>query len=208
LKKGISITTIFCGDWKEGMRIGWADGAKCAEGEYLNIDSDEKVAHISTPFDDEIVALNTSLNSTYIAYGKKGRAKVKAQATQDSNARLYSMSNVRQRAVFKSKSQYNNSSWDLVDKYEEDGNSIQDLEEKYLPEELKGKDKTEIEQIVKAKKEEREKIKSQIKVLEKKANEFETKEKAKLAGSQKNTLDEALQKSISNLAQKKGYDLK
>ncbi len=208
LKKGISIITIFCGNWKEGMRTGWADGAKCAEGEYLNIDSDEKIAHIPTPYDEEIVALNSDLNGTYISYGREGRTKIEAQKRQDTNAAVYSLANVRQRASFKSKSQYTNSSWDLVDRFEIDEEALDDLDEKYLPKELKGKDKLEIKQIVKAKKEEREKIKSKIQALEKKANEYESKEKAKLAGTQKNTLDQALQKSISNLAKKKGYDLK
>ena len=208
LKKGISVTSIFCGDWKRGMSLGWSEGAKCSEGEYLNIDTDEKVAHIPTPYDEEIVALNTDLNSTYIAYGRKGRVKMESQSVQDANAFAYSAANVRQRAFFKSKKQYNNASWDLVDKYEEDENVISELKEEELPEELKGKSKEEIKASVLKKKEERTKIKSKLKELEEKAKTYEGKEKAKMAGAEKNTLDEAMQKAISNLATNKGYVLK
>ena len=208
LKKGISVTSIFCGDWKKGMTLGWSDGAKCSEGEYLNIDTDEKVAHIPTPYDEEIVALNTDLNKTYIGYGSMGRAKAQNQVVQEANAASYGYANVRERAFFKSKKQYNNASWDLVDKYEEDESVISELKEEELPEELKGKSKEEIKTHVETKQSERTTIKSKLKELEEKAKSYEAKEKEKMAGNSKNTLDEAMQKAITNLATNKGYVLK
>ena len=55
IAKGIMINTIFCGDFNEGVRTQWKDGADCSDGQYMNIDQDEKVVHIPTPFDDRIM---------------------------------------------------------------------------------------------------------------------------------------------------------
>ena len=205
LSKGIYVTSIFCGKWEEGITLGWSDGAKCSEGEYLNIDTDEKVAHISTPYDDDIVALNTSLNKTYIGYGSKGQEKLQNQIVQESNAAFYGSANVRQRAFFKSKKQYNNAGWDLVDKYKEDNSIVFIIKDDELPAELKGKSEEEIEIYIEAKQKERTKIKTELKKLEEKAKIYEAKEKAKMAGSNDNTLDAAMQKAIANLATNKGY---
>ena len=205
LKKGISITTIFCGDWKSGIHERWEEGAKCAVGEYLNIDSDEKVVHIPTPYDDQIATLNTELNKTYLAYGREGRAKYENQAIQDANAFTYGSANVRQRASFKAKKQYKASSWDLVDSYEEDAEVLEEVKEADLPDELKGKNKEEIEKIVKEKKVAREKIQTEILELEKKANAFEAKERTKLAGTEINTLDKVMQEAVQKIAVRNGF---
>lgn len=205
LKKGISITTIFCGDWKDGIRARWEEGAKCGAGEYLNIDSDEKVVHIPTPYDDQIALLNTSLNKTYLAYGREGKVSYEKQAVQDANAYSYGSANVRQRAAFKAKKQYKASSWDLVDSYEEDAEVLEEIEKDELPEELRGKDKSEIEKIVKAKKAEREKIQAEILDLEKKANAFEAKERLKGADLEINTLDQVMKEAVQKIAIRNGF---
>lgn len=205
LKKGISITTIFCGDWKSGIRERWEEGAKCAVGEYLNIDSDEKVVHIPTPYDEQIATLNTALNATYLAYGKEGRARFENQAIQDANAFSYGSANIRQRAAFKAKKQYRAAEWDMVDSYAESPEIIEEVKEEELPEELKGKNKAEIEKIIKKKKAERERIQTEILELEKKANAFEAEERRKMAGSETNTLDKVMEEAVQKLAVRNGF---
>lgn len=204
LKKGISITTVFCGSWKEGVQTGWEEGAKCGAGEYLNIDTDEKVVHIPTPYDDDIIALNDSLNSTYMAFGRRGIEKMQLQKVQDSNAMAYSSANVRERASFKAKKQYNNASWDLVDNY--DSGDWEDVEETSLPENLKGKDKAEVENEIVKQKTRRERFQSQIRDLEAKAKKHEIAERKKMtAEAETNTLDEVMNEAIHKLAKRKGY---
>ncbi|MEZ4982768.1 MAG: VWA domain-containing protein [Saprospiraceae bacterium] len=107
-EKGIAITTIFCGDWKEGIATGWKDAPACVSKKYLNIDQDETIAHIPTPYDDEIIALNSKLNDTYLAYGHEGNKRMELQKQQDINANAYGSANLRERASFKSKAIYNN----------------------------------------------------------------------------------------------------
>ena len=113
--KDIVINTIFCGDFSEGVRMQWKEGALAANGKYLNIDQGDQVVHIPTPFDDYILELNQRLNDTYIGYGDVSIKKLENQVAQDANAGSISSANSRTRAFFKCKPQYKNYSWDLVD---------------------------------------------------------------------------------------------
>jgi hypothetical protein len=57
ISKGIIINTIYCGSYDEGVQTNWKDGADLADGSYMNIDQNQEVVHIDTPFDDELVQL-------------------------------------------------------------------------------------------------------------------------------------------------------
>lgn len=69
------MNTIYCGDYDQGVRENWKDGATCSNGAYFNINSNEKVAFIQTPYDDEINNRNRQLNGTYLWYGSDGYVK-------------------------------------------------------------------------------------------------------------------------------------
>lgn len=205
-QRGIIINTIHCGDYQKGIRDGWKLGADLANGQYMNINQDDKVVHIPTPYDDRIIELNQSLNKTYIGYGSAGQTKVAVQKEQDSNAMSYSKANARSRIAFKSKKAYNNANWDIVDASEENEAFIDELRIDLLPEELKGKSKEEIKIYVDKKRKEREKIQAQIKELDDKA-------KAYIAKEQKNnaeqlTLDNVLSKTVRTQAKKKAFKFK
>jgi hypothetical protein len=115
IKKGIVVNTIFCGNYKAGIDTKWKHGADLADGQYMNIDQNQKFVYIEAPQDARIVELNKKLNKTYIGYGSKGEEKKKMQSRQDANARIANKESEVQRAVTKSSKLYNNSAWDLVD---------------------------------------------------------------------------------------------
>jgi len=98
-EKRITINTIFCGDYDGGIRTQWRDGADCTNGKYMNINHNDKVVHIPTPYDEEIIELNQKLNKTYVGYGSLGNVKLQNQSVQDVNAASYSRSNLAERAV-------------------------------------------------------------------------------------------------------------
>ena len=101
----------------------------------LNIDQNQEVVHIATPFDDELVQLGQKLNETYIAYGYEGNELKKRQAEQDENAGSVAPSVLVERTVTKSGKQYKNESWDLVDA-ENEGVEIENIPKDQLPEEM------------------------------------------------------------------------
>ncbi|WP_262152400.1 vWA domain-containing protein [Chryseobacterium foetidum] len=205
-KKNIYTNTIFCGSRDEGIQTFWQNGASLGDGKYFNIDSDQKVIYIETPFDKRIYECNGLLNDTYISYGRKGSEMKSKQYIQDSNAESVSASNAVERAVSKSKKNaYKNDHWDLVDKVEKDKSYISSIREEELPDELKGKSKDEIQKIISQKSANRDKIQKEIEVLAKKRQEFIDAETKKRGSSDADDLGKAIEKSIAEIAKKNGY---
>lgn len=204
--KNIYTNTIFCGSREEGIQSHWQNGANLGDGKYFNIDSNQKVIYIETPYDVKISQYNSKLNDTYISYGRRGSEMKNKQTTQDSNAETQSASNAVERAVSKSKKNaYKNDHWDLVDKVEKDKSYISSIKEEELPSELKGKSKDEIQKIVTQKSADRDKIQKEIEVLAKKRQEFIDIETKKRGNSEGGDLGKAIEKSIVELAKKNGY---
>ena len=114
--RGIFINTIHCGTYEKGVIDLWKEGAECSGGDYFNINSDEEVVHISTPYDDKIQTYNDSLNDTYYGYGALGSSRKSSQSREDFNAVNSAPEVATERAIVKSKSHvYDNSSWDILD---------------------------------------------------------------------------------------------
>lgn len=203
LKNDIYVNTIFCGNNEEGISTFWQDGAITGNGKYFNIDSNQRVQYISTPYDDQITKCNEKINTTYISYGRKGAEKKMNQAMQDANAESVSKANYVERSVSKSKQVYKNDSWDLVDKISENEAALDDIAKEELPTELKDKNKTEIKAYVAQKSAEREKIQKEISDLAKKRQEYIDNEMKKQ--KTQDDLGNAIASSIIALGKNKGY---
>ncbi len=200
-EKDITINTIFCGDYNQGISSSWKDGAQLTNGDYMAINQNKTTVHIASPYDDDILILNKQLNKTYVIYGQMGRQKKALQAEQDSNAGQYSKANAVSRTVSKSSHLYKNKTWDLVDAVEEEEIVIEEIKEDALPEELKGKSKTEIKTYITEKSKERD-------AIQKKIQELSTKRKAFIAKQKKGTdngLENAMTKAIKEQAKRKKY---
>lgn len=197
----VVVNTIFCGNYELGISTQWKKGAVLTGGEYMAIDHNRQVVHIDTPYDDIIIKLNSKLNSTYISYGSLGYAKKELQSVQDSNAAELEEAVVVQRAVSKSSRLYKNAQWDLVDAAETDEAVLSRLKEADLPQELRGKSKSEIKAYIAEKKTERENIQKQI-------QELNAKREVHIAENQKEEkgeLENALMSAIKTQAGKKNY---
>ncbi len=177
-EKNIIVNTIFCGDYRQGIALKWQDGANLAGGRYMNIDSDAKVVHVPTPYDEKIIGLNSKLNSTYIGYGANGVKYKKRQMVEDQKSRGLSIGSLINRSVSKSTKQYKTDSWDAVSSYEKGERHVA---RRIKETNAKFKDKTEdeIDQIIQQSSKEREKIKSDIQSLEKKRRAYIQKHPAK-----------------------------
>lgn len=202
--KNIYTNTIFCGSREEGIQIHWQNGATLGDGKYFNIDSNQKVIYIETPYDAKISRYNSQLNDTYISYGYRGAELKSKQTLQDVNAESQSASNAVERAVSKSKKNaYKNDHWDLVDKVEKDKAYLSSIKEDELPSELRGKNRDEIKKIIDQKSADREKIQREINLLAKKRQEFIDMETKKRGHSDADDLGKAIEKSIAEIAKKK-----
>ena len=203
LKNDIYINTIYCGNQNEGINLLWKDGADVAKGKYFNIDSNQTIQYVATPYDDSINQYNIKINATYIGYGSQGYMKKNNQEVQDKNAESISSANFTERTVSKASAVYTNSEWDLVDKYKDDKTALSKIKKEELPKELANKSTKEIEEFINEKTKEREKLQKEIAELAKKRQEFIDKERDKTAV--KDDLGVAISNSIIELGKIKGF---
>ncbi len=200
-EKDVTINTIFCGNYNEGVNTNWKNGADRTKGSYIAINSDKQTVHIPSPYDDRILERNKALNKTYVAYGALGTAKAQEQSIQDSNAMNYGEANAVKRAVSKSSHFYKNESWDLVDAEEKEDFSYDKLDVESLPIELKGKSEKEIKKYVAQKRKERKSLQEEIAILNKDRRDYVDQQQKE----GENELQNALLESIKKQAKAKNY---
>ncbi len=203
LKNNIYVNTIFCGNQDEGINSFWKNGADVGKGKFFNIDSNQIVQYVVTPYDDKITKCNQRINNTYINYGAQGYEKKANQMRQDANAESVSKSNYTERVLSKSKSVYKNESWDLVDKMKDDKEAVKKIKKEDLPKELQDKSTVELTKIVEEKAKERDEIQKEIGELARKRQEYIDVEAKKPNNT--DDLGGAINASIISLAKTKGY---
>ena len=201
LEKDVSVNTIFCGDYNQGISNYWKNGADLANGNYMAINHNQATVHIASPYDDEILEYNKKLNETYIAYGTSGKQKMALQEEQDSNAIGYSEANAVSRTVSKSTHLYNNATWDLVDAEKEGTFKYDNYKQSDLPQTLQGKSKREIEQYISNKRKARETIQEEIQKLNEQRKAFITEQ----SQGKSNLLENAMLEAIKKQASLKNY---
>lgn len=179
----ITVSTIHCGGYEEGVATQWADGAKLADGSYVNIDHNDSVVDVPAPQDKRLAELSAKLNSTYIAYGKaEARTlNMQRQSVQDLNAARLAPNAAASRAMSKASGLYRNAGWDLIDGLEEETVDLDKIAKDELPEEMREMTVEEMKEHIAKKREEREKIKAEIKELSDARNTFLVEKRRELA---------------------------
>ena len=202
-ERDIVVNAIYCGDYRAGRASFWQRGASIGGGNYFSIDSDRVMKGISTPYDDDLIVLNSKVNKTYVPYGKQGRQNLSRQMEQDANAAKQSPAVSAGRAVTKGSKLYRASGWDLVDALEEQSVSVDKIEKEYLPEALQDMSTAELESYVQKKKQERETIKQQIAELSRKRDAYILKKEKEAAGEE--TLGSAMLKTLRAQAEARNF---
>jgi hypothetical protein len=203
--QGITINTIFCGDFNEGLRTGWKNGADLATGHYMSISHNSKTVYIESPYDDQIDELNTSLNKTYVPYGSLGRTKQTMQATEDANSEIYGKQNKVSRIVSKSSYVYKNTKWDLVDANKEKGFEMSKIKKEQLPKEMQSMTLEQRKAFVAKKTAKRDEINKQIKSLNVKRVKYVAEKKKEMGEKDENSLDLAMINAIRDQAKAKNF---
>lgn len=205
-KQDITVNTIFCGTYQEGVQTMWKQGAQLAHGEYMNIDHNQTTVYIETPYDKKINELNQKLNETYIPYGSTGKMKKENQTKQDANASGYSSANAADRAYFKSSKKYKAESWDLVDAYEKDKEVVKNVQIETLSDSLQTLSVEELEVKIKVIRGQRVSIQNEIQQLNsQRLIHIENNSKESAEG---NNLKKSIENSVQKQAKKKGYKIK
>lgn len=192
IAKGIVVNTIHCGAEAIGVDTKWKDGATLADGKYLVIDHNRAVVSIEAPQDKEIAKLGEELNKTYVAYGASGRLAAERQVRQDMNAAALAPASgaTVQRAVAKASSNYQNSSWDLIDAAKQKDFDVSKLKAEDLPAEMKSMDAEQRKAFIEKNATERGELQAKINQLNTDREKYVAKKMKETSGS--DTLDTAM----------------
>jgi hypothetical protein len=206
-RHGIAINTIHAGGHEKGIRDNWQAGAMLASGSYMSIDSEQKIVHIEAPQDKRIAELNTQLNATYLPYGHEGAKKAQRQLEQDTQSGRISAGLLSKRVKAKSSSIYNNANWDLVDALREgkvDETEISEIDDRQLPDSMKGLSSTEKIAHIRKKDQERNDIKEEIGKLSELRAAFIAKVKREQVAASPSVSD-AMTMAIKKQAEQKNF---
>jgi hypothetical protein len=202
--QGVFVNTIFCGSRQEGIATQWLTGAQLAQGDFHVIDQNRMVQVIATPYDEEIQRLGAEYNATVIPVGNAGRqaeARMQQQDVKIAAAAPASGAAV-ERALAKNTKQYSESNeWDLATIFAKK-KSVASVKREELPADIKNKSAQELEAYVKDKATQRAKIQVRIDELNRKRNDYISRQAAKSAGQ--NDLATAMQKSVKAQGKKSG----
>ncbi len=207
IQHGVIVNTIHCGDYRTGIEGMWQHGAQLAEGNYLNINQDQAVVHIDAPQDAELIQLNIQLNSTYLWYGKEGRAAGLRQAAQDSSAMSLGRGNLAKRAASKSSAVYSNTRSDLVDAVSNEAVVLGEVEEAELPDAMKDMTDEQREHYVQEQSVKRAEIQAKIQALTGEREKYVAAERRRLADTgQDETLGAVIVRSVQEQLDEAGFD--
>jgi hypothetical protein len=175
-----------------------------AQGDFHVIDQNRMVQVVATPYDEEIQRLGAEYNATVIPIGNAGRqaeARMQQQDVKMAAAAPASGAAV-ERALAKNTAQYSESNeWDLATIFTKK-KSVASVKREELPGELKNKSAQELEAYVKDKATQRAKIRVRIDELNRKRNDYISRQAAKSAGQ--SDLATAMQKSVKAQGKKSG----
>ncbi len=204
--KNIIVNTIYCGPYEQGVQEFWYDASLITQGNYFNINANDEVAMIATPYDAEINQKNTTLNTTFYSYNTSNEKFAAKIATEDAKANSMGSAVLAERSVSKAGKNYENAEEDLVDAYAQDSTIVLKLKDEQLPLEMRNKSPEEKEAQIKEMQAQREKYKQEINELAKKREEYIAAEKAKRATETgQKDLGSSIIESMNSLAIKKGY---
>jgi hypothetical protein len=206
-ERGITVNTLHCGGYEEGISGGWKDAAVLADGSYLNIDQNQRVVEIAAPQDSEIARLGGELNKTYVAYGAGGEQAQARQSAQDSNSLGVSISNMVSRSVAKSSRNYSNESWDLVDAVKKNQVDVASVRAEDLPEPMRGLDAAGRKAWLAAREQERTDIQQRIQTLNAERQKFLAEARKQQATQGGDTLEGAIGQVVQREAQKRQLTL-
>lgn len=206
ITRGITVSTIHCGDRMAGINGKWGDGALLADGSFSSIDHNARVA-IEAPQDKELIKLSAEVNKTYVAYGTAEwrTSNSMRQTVQDGNASKSSSAAGASRAIAKCNLLYCNDSWDLVDALKNGKVKLVDIKDDQLPEAMRKMSQKEREAHIAALGKKRAELQKRVNELGKEREKYVAAERKKLAEKGTEVLDSAVIKAARTQYTKKGF---
>ncbi len=202
-KKGVIVNTIYCGPKAQGIAEHWNLLGECGSGSFTNINQNDKIDDIPTPYDSLLITLDGRLNNTYLAYNSFGNSKLQEVVLVDRmNASMSKSAAIKRGKVKGNSNVYNKASWDLIDAKEKDKNAIAKLDRAALPDSLKRKTNEELEKLVDEKSKQRSATQKQIVELNTKRDAYIAAERVKNATNKTTNMETEVERIIKEQAKR------
>lgn len=206
--RGITVNTIYCGGYQDGINLKWLAGAVAGGGQYSVIEQNKTATQVAAPQDAALLKLNRELNRTYVALGAPAKEAKARQKRQDELAGGISTKAKVDRTIAKTVVQNESASWDLVGRLDEgDAAPMEEAiaeEVEALPEAERKEQAAKIRKDVAEKVSERKRIKEEIAKLSEERRAFLDKQKK----TEEGTMNEAVRSMIQTQMKKTGYQFK
>jgi len=203
--KDIIINAIYAGSRERGIGEQWANVASLGGGSFSAIDMQCGTVQVETPHDKLLLELNLKLNSTYVPYGEAGSRGAANQKEQDVMAERVGGASAASRVAAKATAMYDNAGWDLVDAVVQGKVELKDVKKESLPAPMQAMPAEEREAYVKKVHTQRADIQRQINETQSARSEHLTVARKRIAGG-KTALDEAMEKTLREQAEAKGFE--
>ena len=204
IARGIVVNAIYCGDPADAIAPAWRDVAKLADGQFAAIQHEQAIV-IATPFDEQLAALSTAINTTYVPYGAQREVWAGNQAAQDGNAAGLNPAAAAQRCQTKASVLYTNEHWDLVDACDQPSFALDKVKKEELPDALRGMSVAELRAHVAAKKRERGELRAKVAELGAQRDAFVLAEKRKLGEKAGTLFETAVLEAVRQQAAARGF---
>lgn len=183
--------------------------ASIGGGLTLNIDHNDSVPYIESPYDDKIITVTESITETYLPYGSSGVDQYNRMRNLDRQVRGSNDGSYIGWGSYRSGNygQTNASTWDLVSSYRGEDFDISDLKEEDFPSSLQGKTESEKIALIKKMHEKRESLENELAQLQTQRKEYVDKKLSELNDTKKD-FSEAFKEMIVNQLKTKGFTIK
>ena len=158
--QGITVNTIFAGDYQKGIRHRWKEAARLGQGEYFSLENGPLPRYTPSPYDYRLSELDGLYNRTYIPYGAYGADCWNRYNRLDNYA--YGYRNPYIRTYVKCSPTYVNPRWDLIDAIDCGYVRIEDIDRSQLPRDYRNLSPRELENSVNELRDQRNKIKREV----------------------------------------------
>ena len=166
---------------------------------FAAIDQDRGTTVVATPYDKKLNELSTKLNSTYVAYGRRGRVAKKNQVKQDKNAARTHAGVAASRAAAKASPVYRADDWDLVDARK--AGKLAKVEKEAMPAELQAMSAGELDSHLGGLASRRDEIKKEIRKLSSKRGAYVKAENKRKGKTNDLAFDAAVKRAVRSQAE-------
>jgi Mg-chelatase subunit ChlD len=203
--KGILVNTIYCGSPQQAEAEGWRQVARMADGKFVAIEQNQ-IAVIETPFDKELMALSSQVNTTYLTFGANRTAWAANQVAQDSNALTLNTAAAAQRCQTKVSSFYFNPANDLCDAVKDPKFDLAAVKKEELPEALRRLTTVQLTAHVATMQAKRGTIQKQVAEIGRKRDAYVKEERRKQSKGGKTMFEDAILESVREQARSRGFE--